>query len=112
MKQFSFSDTIPLVQEKDGTVRVTGSRVTLDTIIGNFQKGATAAQIHDSFPSLSTQEIEVVIAYYLENQTDVEQYLKDRREEADKVKQHIESAQDSSEFRAKIRSRRQQLVRS
>ena len=105
MKQLSFTQTVPLVQESDGTVHVTDSRVTLDTLVGAFQKGATAEQIHDSFPSLSLHQIYATIAYYLEHQPEVEAYLKLRREEAASTRNEIESDQDTDGFRARIRPR-------
>jgi uncharacterized protein (DUF433 family) len=112
MKQLSFTQTVPLVQESDGTVHVTDSRVTLDTLVGAFQKGATAEQVQDSFPSLSLQQIYVTIAYYLEHQAEVEAYLKLRREEAASTRKEIESQQDTDGFRARIRPRRAQLIKA
>ncbi|MCI0488780.1 MAG: DUF433 domain-containing protein [Blastocatellia bacterium] len=106
MKQLTLTQTTPLIQEKDGTVRVTGSRVTLDTVVGAFKKGATAEQIQDSFPSLSLQAIYGTIAYYLEHKADVEEYLKLRREEAAAIRREIESQQDTDGFRARIRAHR------
>ena len=112
MKQLTFTQTVPLVQESDGTVHVTGSRVTLDTLVGAFQKGATAEQILDSFPSLSLQQIYGTIAYYLEHQPEVEGYLKLRREEAASIRNEIESQQDTDGFRARVRARRGQLIKA
>ena len=112
MKQLTFTQTVPLVQESDGTVHVTGSRVTLDTLVGAFQKGATAEQIHDSFPSLSLSQIYATIAYYLEHQPEVEAYLKLRREEAASIRNEIESQQDTDGFRARVRARRAQLIKA
>jgi len=112
MKQLTLTQTPPLVQEEDGTVRVNGSRITLDTIVGAFQKGATADQIQDSFPSLSLREIYGAIAYYLEHQAEVEDYLKLRREEAEALRREIESQQDVAGFRERLRARRAQLVKS
>jgi uncharacterized protein (DUF433 family) len=112
MKQLTFTQTVPLIQERDGTVRVTGSGVTLDTLVGAFQKGATAEQIQDSFPSLSLQQIYSTIAYYLEHQAEVEAYLKLRREEAASTRKEIESQQDTDGFRARIRHRRAQLIKA
>ena len=43
------SQKVPLTQWKDGTVRITGTRVPLDVIVNQFKLGATAEQIHDSF---------------------------------------------------------------
>lgn len=112
MKQLTLTQTTPLVQEADGTVHVTGSRVTLDTLVGAFQKGATAEQIQDSFPSLSVREIYGAIAYYLEHQAEVEEYLQLRRGEAATLRREIESRQDTAGFRASIRARRAQLLKS
>jgi uncharacterized protein (DUF433 family) len=112
MKQLTFTQTVPLIQESDGTVHVTDSRVTLDTLVGAFQKGATAEQVQDSFPSLSLQQIYATIAYYLEHQAEVEAYLKLRREEAASVRTEIESHQDTDGFRARVRARRTQLIKA
>ena len=112
MKQLTFTQTVPLVQESDGTVHVTDSRVTLDTLVGAFQKGATAEQVQDSFPSLSLQQIYATIAYYLEHQAEVEAYLKLRREEAASTRKEIESQQDTNGFRARVRARRTQLIKA
>lgn len=112
MIQLTLTQATPLIQEADGTVRINGSRVTLDTIIGAFQKGATAEQIQDSFPSLSLAQIYGAIAYYLDHEADVENYLGERRAEAESIKHEIESRQDTAGFRARIRARRAQLVKS
>ena len=111
MIQLALTQTTPLNQEADGTVRITGSRVTLDTIIGAFQKGATAEQIQDSFSSLSLAQIYGVIAFYLEHEPGVETYLRERRAEAESIKQEIGSDQDTAGFRSRIRARRAQLVK-
>ena len=112
MIQLTLTQTTPLIQEADGTVRITGFRVTLDTIIGAFQKGASAEQIQDSFPSLSLAQIYGAIAYYLNHEADVETCLGERRAEAESIKHEIENQQDTAGFRARIRARRAQLVKS
>jgi uncharacterized protein (DUF433 family) len=112
MIQLTLTQTTPLIQEANGAVRITGSRVTLDTVIGAFQKGATAEQIQDSFPSLSLAQIYGTIAYYLDHEADVETYLRERRAEAESIKHEIESQQDTAGFRARIRARRAQLIKT
>ena len=112
MKRLTFTQIVPLVQEGDGTVHVTGSRVTLDTLVGAFQKGATAEQIQDSYPALSLAQIYAVIAYYLEHQADVKGYLKLRGEEAASIRNEIEEHQDTHDFRARIRARRAHLIKA
>lgn len=51
------SQPVPLTQWEDGTIRITRTRVTLDVIVNQFKLGATAEQIHDSFPAASLQDI-------------------------------------------------------
>lgn len=112
MIKLELKQTTPLVQEEDGTIHVIGSRITLDTLVGNYKKGATAEQIQDSFPSLSLKDIHATIAYYFEHKTEVENYLKQRYEEADALRIKIESELDAESFRAKMRERREHLIHS
>jgi len=112
MVELALTQTTPLVQQADGTVRISGSRVTLDTLVSSFQKGATAEQIHDSFPSISLRQIYGAIAYYLEHEAEVEAYLKMRRAEAESIRHEIESQQDTAGFKARVRARRAKLVKS
>ena len=51
------SQNVPLTPWQDGTIRITGTRVTLDVIINQFKLGATTEQISDSFPVASLKDI-------------------------------------------------------
>jgi uncharacterized protein (DUF433 family) len=110
MRQLTFTQTAPLNQDADGAVRVTGSRITLDTLVAAFKKGATAEQIRDSFPSLSLRQIYGAIFYYLDHQADAEEYLKERQAEADVIRREIESRPEYDEFRERLRQRRAELI--
>lgn len=112
MKRLNFSQTVPLEQDADGAVRVTGSRVTLDTLVAAFKRGATAEQIQDSFPSLSLRQIYGAIFYYLDHQAEVEEYLNERQTEADVLRREIESRPEYAQFREKMRQRRAQLTKA
>ncbi|MPZ17655.1 MAG: DUF433 domain-containing protein [Luteitalea sp.] len=100
------TQTTPLVQEPDGSVRVRGSRVTLDTLVELFRQGATAEQINDSLPSLSLRDIYGAVAYYLEHTVEVEAYLTARCERASVIRREIESHQDVTGLRERVRARR------
>ncbi|MBO0721545.1 MAG: DUF433 domain-containing protein [Blastocatellia bacterium] len=112
MKQLTFTQTAPLNQDADGAVRLTGSRVTLDTLVAAFKKGATAEQIQDSFPSLSLRQIYGAIFYYLDHQADVEEYIKDRQGEADVLRREIERRPEYTEFRERLRQRHADLIKA
>jgi uncharacterized protein (DUF433 family) len=74
MNALTLTQTTPLFEDKDGTIRIVGSRIPLDTIVYEFNQGATAEQIQDSFPSLSLRSIYGALAFYLEHQAAVEEY--------------------------------------
>jgi uncharacterized protein (DUF433 family) len=112
MKQLDFSQAAPLNQDSEGTVRITGSRITFDTFIAAFKRGNTAEQIRDSFPSLSLAQIYGVISWYLDHQADAEEYLKQRENEAETVRQEVENETDSSGFRERMQQRREQLIKN
>jgi uncharacterized protein (DUF433 family) len=105
MIQLDLTQTPPLVQESDGTVRIIGSRITLDTIVGAFIRGDTPQEIREGFPSLSMRQIYGTIAFYLEHEAEVEAYLEWRKEEGETIRREIESGQDTIGFRERLRKR-------
>jgi uncharacterized protein (DUF433 family) len=108
MKLLNFAQTAPLNQDSEGTIRLRGSRVTLDTLVASFKKENTPEQIQDAFPSLSLAQINDAITWYLNHQAEVEEYLKERKTEAQSVRREIESRPEQAEFRERIRQRREQ----
>jgi uncharacterized protein (DUF433 family) len=81
----------PLTEWDDGTFRITGSRVPIDTVIYHFKLGATAEEIGYKFPSLRLADIYGALYYYLANREEVEEYLRQQEAEGDTVQQRIES---------------------
>lgn len=100
---------VPLAITEHGTIRIKGSRVSLDSIIHHFKLGATAEQIVQSFPSLSLGEVYSSIAYYLTHRQDVEEYLQQQETAADALQEQLESnpkyQADVSEMRSRILGR-------
>ncbi len=43
------NEVVPLRAEADGVIRVSGTRVTLDTVIAAFSEGATAEEIAQQY---------------------------------------------------------------
>ena len=79
--------------------------MTLDTVVHQFRSGATAEQIQDDFPTLSLREIYGSISYYLEHEEQVEEYLRRRDEEADRVRREVEDKPSADALRRRIRER-------
>jgi uncharacterized protein (DUF433 family) len=111
MKRFEPTQTVPLVLGEDGTIRVRGSRVTLDSVIDDFKQGATAEQIQEDFPSITLRDVYGAIAYYLDHAEDVERYLREQEQAGETTRRLIEAEQDVASLRRRIRERRNHLVK-
>ena len=77
--------TVPLETTADGTVKVRGTRIPLDTIVIAFQLGSTPQDIARQYSPLNLADIYAVLAYYLQHKDDVDQYLREREAEADSI---------------------------
>ena len=97
--------SMPLVVTEQGTIRIKGSRVSLDSIIHHFKLGATAEQIVQSFPSLSLGDVYSSIAYYLTHRPKIEAYLEQQETEADALQEQLESDPGHQGEVAELRSR-------
>ena len=99
---------IPLEADSDGVVRVSGTRVTLDTVVAAFEEGATAEEIVFQYPSLDLAHVYAVIAYYLQQRPQVEAYLERRRAQARETQRQNEARFDPGGIRERLLARRVQ----
>jgi predicted RNase H-like HicB family nuclease/uncharacterized protein (DUF433 family) len=65
------------VENVEGTYRVAGSRVSLDSIVYGFREGLSPETIAENFPALTLEQVYGAIAFYLANQPVVDQYLRE-----------------------------------
>ena len=99
-------DTIPLAVGADGVYRVAGSRVTLDVIVGAFDRGATPEEIAQDFPSLQLSEIYQVIGYYLKHGSELAEYLDRRKQEEEALLAENREGWAPPDLRARLEARR------
>ncbi len=85
----------PFLRFEPGTdfVRLEGSRIGLTHVVRLYAEGMTAEMILLQFPTLSLPLIYKVLAFYLENQAEVDAYVAEdtaelRRQEAECDKEH------------------------
>lgn len=97
---------LPLALDKHGVARVGGTRVTLDTVVRAFTRGATAEEIAQQYPSLSLPDIYATISYYLQHRDEVEKYLEKRRKHAQAVKQENQKRFDQTGIRERLLARK------
>ena len=78
-----------LVCTPQGTWRIAGTRVSIDSVIHSFWEGATPEEICQDFPSLSLAQVYEAIAYYLKQREKVDAYLQAGRDSAEKLQQEL-----------------------
>jgi uncharacterized protein (DUF433 family) len=110
LKRFSFTEGAPLNQDERGSIRVTGSRVTLDTVLHRFHAGDTVDLIHESFPTVSVPQIKAIIEWYHNHQAEADEYIYVRDAEAERLLQELKSRPENIAFREKIRRYRLEKI--
>jgi uncharacterized protein (DUF433 family) len=104
------TDPVPLRIDEHGVVRVGDSQVLLDIVIREFNNGAEPEAIAHGYPTLHLADVYAVIAYYLRHPKEIDDYLGDRRQDAEKLRQEIEGKQPGrAELRAKLLARKAQM---
>lgn len=63
------------VEQRDGGFWVTGTRVSLDSLVFAFLRGESPEGIAESYPAVSLEQVFGGIAYYLANRQAVDAYL-------------------------------------
>ena len=97
---------LPLRTDNDGVIRVGNTRVTLETVIGAFKKGATPEQIAQDYTTLDLVDIYAVIAFYLYQSEAVDAYLAAQSEEGQQLRRQMESRFDPPGIRDRLLARR------
>ncbi len=80
---------VPLTITPDGTIKIAGSRVSLDSVIYHYRHGATVEEIVLKFPGLRLADIHSCIAYCLNHQEEIDNYLAERERSATDLREHI-----------------------
>jgi uncharacterized protein (DUF433 family) len=65
------------IEKRDDAYFIKGSRVSLDSIVYAFLEGVSPERIVQSFPVLTLEEVYGAITYYLANQAEIDNYLKE-----------------------------------
>lgn len=71
----------PYVEQQDAVYKVSGTRVSLDSIVYAFISGQSAESIAQSFPVLTLEQVYGAIAFYLGHREEVDRYLEAQRQD-------------------------------
>jgi uncharacterized protein (DUF433 family) len=89
------ADPVPLRVDETGAIRVGQSRVTLDVLLQYSRLGMMPEEIARGLDTLTLADVHGALAYYFRHQSEMDTYLSRREEEAEKLRQEIESANAS-----------------
>lgn len=98
---------VPLREDEHGIIRFAGSRVTLDSLVALFDRGATAEEIAQSLPTLALGDVYAVLSYVLAHRADVDAYLDGRDGEDRIARDEAEKRSPSGDLRARLQARRE-----
>ena len=76
----------------EGGWRISGTRVSLDSIIHAYWQGLSPEAIVDEWPALSLEQVHGAIAFYLGHRDEVDRYLAAQGSTWEKVRQESEAA--------------------
>ncbi len=68
------------VENRDGGYWVSGTRISLDSIVYAFRRGSSPETIRSSFPVLTLEQVYGAITFYLSRQSQIDEYLRQSEE--------------------------------
>src|SRR5260221_10597693 len=98
------------VEQQDGVYRIGDTRVSLDSIVYAYRRGASPESIQRSFPSLTLEQVHGALAFYLSHQTEVDRYLVQGEEEFEGLQGT--SHETHSDWYDKLRRAREETLTS
>lgn len=100
------AESIPLLTDPHGVVRVAKTRITLDTVVTAFLEGCTPEEIGEQYPSLQLPDIYLAIGYYLRHRDEVHAYLAERQRQSEENRQEVEQRFNPIGIRERLLARR------
>jgi len=80
------------VEQHEGVYRITGSRVSLDSLVYAFWDGKSAETIAQSFPTLTLEQVYGAIAFYLSHRAAIDAYMAQGRRDYEAMRQAARDA--------------------
>ncbi|MFM2305120.1 MAG: hypothetical protein RLZZ135_2533 [Cyanobacteriota bacterium] len=98
----------PFRWDEGGGIRIAPSRVTLDSILAAYHNGSTPEEIAIQFSVLRLEDIYSTIAYYLNHQQEINSYLEQRSQQAQKLRQQRTQRHNLVDLRQRLLTRQSQ----
>ncbi|MEZ4672531.1 MAG: DUF433 domain-containing protein [Anaerolineae bacterium] len=96
---------VPLRLDAGDVIRVGNTRVTLQAVVADFQRGASPEEIAHHYTALNLSEVYLVIGYYLQNRGEVDSYVRQQSLLADEMRRHYEADHPHDALRERLLAR-------
>lgn len=96
---------MPLRVDESGTIRVGGSRITLDLVVEQYHNGMTPEDLVRAYDTLYLPDVYAAIAYYLRHREEIDAYMRHREDEAAVLRAKIEAERGPQLTKAELLAR-------
>ena len=97
------------IERRDAGFYLIGSRVPIDRIVWEYRNGEDPGTIQSHYPTLSLEQVNGAIAFYLNHKDEVEQVMEERRRQEDA---YIAAHPTPPDIKEKFERMRQQMLSS
>jgi uncharacterized protein (DUF433 family) len=95
------------IEERDGGYWIAATRISLDSIVYAFRRGASPESIQRSFPLLNLEQVHGAIAFYLAQRPGLDAYLQRGAKELERIRTTTRDA--DPKFHKKLQAARDRL---
>src|SRR5947208_16484370 len=96
---------VPLSVAEDETIWIANTRVSLESVVHHYEQGATAEEIALRFPALRLADVHSCLAYYLNHQEKIQEYMTRQQQRADELRERIAADPAQQRGLAQMRER-------
>ena len=99
--------TLPefLMEHPYGEIRLTGNRIGLEHVVQFYKEGFSPEMLHEQYPTLPLALVHKLIAFYLENQAEVDAYVAQCAAEIERQRAAVPKGPSLCELQQRLKSR-------
>jgi uncharacterized protein (DUF433 family) len=95
-----------LVDHPDGEIRLTGHRISLCDVVSFYNEGYSPEMLVCQFPTLPLALVHKVIAFYLENQAEVDRYVAEEEAACERLRASAPVSPGVERFRQQLAAKK------
>jgi uncharacterized protein (DUF433 family) len=95
-----------LIDHPDGEIRLTGHRIGLDHVVFYYNEGYSPEMLVCQLPTLPLALVHEVIAFYLENQAEVDAYVAKHEAGCERLRANAPASRGLVQLRRRLQERK------